>query len=145
MEKSSRLLCLRGGQVVKEVRWDLQKQLCVKAVSEHFSMRSLLDREVLNGVAIERKDPAAFLKISKLIIVRPRLDKVDLSSKLHHLHYIHDLRITGAGTGTGLSVRLPASKVEFEFELELGTAGLGIWSALPSNTKIPLKYDDVNN
>lgn len=42
-----------------------------------------LDREVLNGVAIERKLAAAFFsfKDQQKIIIRPRLDTDDLSSR----------------------------------------------------------------
>ena len=68
MEKSNWLLCLRGGRVLKEVGWDLQKQLCVSLYdnAERAFLDAQLDREVLNGVVIERKDPAAFSKISKI-------------------------------------------------------------------------------
>ena len=153
MEKNSWLLCLRGGQVLKEVGLDLQKQVRVGLYdnAERAFLDAQLDRKVLKGVAIGRKDPAAFLRISKLIIIRPRLDTVDLFSKLHRLQYIRDLSITVTvtGTGTGVSVRLPASKVESELKLGTSRRTLGSRSwylvSPTKHTKILLNHNDVNN
>ena len=80
------LLCSKNGQALEEVLWEMQKQLWVGLYdnAEHL-YHVQLDREVLNGVAIERNVAAAnsfsfiFLsKISKRSSLKPDLTKLIL-------------------------------------------------------------------